>query len=122
MDKARSSMFREHNIDIGNLFSEHFALVVVDAKLRYYRPILHNDQIHMYSRVVNFSEKSLTVEHYLANCNLSNVIFKAEIIDERLIVHKATITLVCADLIKHKSSALPAIFTPLLMDSWRKEF
>ena len=119
MDKARSAMYREHCIDIGRLFRERFALVVVDAKLKYLRPVRLDDLICVYTRLVNYTDKSLTVEQLITNRELSFDVVEADVIEGPSVVHKATITLVGANLIIGKAVLLPSDFTCLLQTCWR---
>ena len=119
LDKARSAMYREHRIDIAKLFKLYFALVVVDARLKYLRPVVLDDMLFIYTRVIGYTEKSITLDQRVANFELPKELLDANELESHSIVNKATITLVGANYSDRKSVALPGDFADLLMSSWR---
>jgi acyl-CoA thioester hydrolase len=108
LDRARQSILNEHGLSFGALLKSGIALVVVDASLKYLRPVFFEDQIHIYSRIVDRTSKSLTVEQITTKQAVGQDVLKdAPLSELPERINAATIKIVCVDLKTHRAMAFP---------------
>ncbi len=96
-DRARQNILREHGVSFGQLLSRNVALVVVEANIRYMRPVRFEDHVHIYSRMIAHTKKSVTFDQLIAASQQPNAeeMNFDEVADR---VNRAVIKLVCVDL------------------------
>ena len=107
-DKARQAMLIGHGIDHNDLIKNGYALVVVEANLRYFKPVRLGDTLNIYSRLVRKSDKVAIVEQLLTTTPLRDEDLAMPFSDVTSRVHLAKVHLVGVDLKLQKSSKFPA--------------
>jgi acyl-CoA thioester hydrolase len=106
-DKARQAMLREHGVDHNDLIKSGYALVVVEANLRYFKPVRLGDTLHIYSRLVRKSDKVAIVEQLLTTSVVTDDELAMPFHDVESRVHMARIHLVGVDLELQKAHKFP---------------
>jgi len=108
LDKARQALLRHHGVSFNDLIKSGYALVVVEANLRFFKPVLLEDTLYIYSRLNNYTDKSIGVDHLIANHALADEDLAkpfAEVSDR---MHFAAIKLVGVDLKTKRAASLPS--------------
>ncbi|MBM4253512.1 MAG: acyl-CoA thioesterase [Deltaproteobacteria bacterium] len=106
-DKARQSMLRAHGVDHNDLIKAGYALVVVEAHLRYFKPVRLGDTLHIYSRLVRKSDKVAIVEQLLTTEPVADTELEMPFSDVASRVHTARVHLVGVDLELKKARKFP---------------
>ena len=106
-DKARQALLEENGILFGDMLSSGYALVLVEANIRYLKPAILGDRIYIYTRIISNTNKSIKVEQAMFNKNMTGTLKDIDFPEPDDALSVALITLVGVDLKSKKASNMP---------------
>jgi YbgC/YbaW family acyl-CoA thioester hydrolase len=106
-DRARHSFFLSHGINLHALLLSDIALVVVEANVRYARPILLLDELYIYSEAKKSSTKCVMFSQVMFTASADDIPDLKGITDSSKAKNIASISLVSVNLKNKKVVSLP---------------
>ncbi len=106
-DRARHQFFLSHGINLLELLIAKTALIVVDVNLRYMRPVMLLDQLHIYSQAVKLSGKCLQFTQVVHTTKQIDPTDFTSISESQDANNLLTVKLISVDIGKKKAVELP---------------
>ncbi len=107
LDRARMSALKDKGVSFKELLHSGYALVVAEINTKYIKPAFFEDELNIYTRIVEVKEKYLKVEQIISKSRLESFDYAFEELKD--ITSKSIVTLVCVSLSDKKSCTFPKI-------------
>ena len=114
IERSRVDFLRQHRFPFKALMNSGFAMVISEINAKYWRPARFEDQLHVYTRQVLFSEKQVSIEQIIVRDLLSpaDQILPARKIAGRIFVGMVHLTSI--DLSTMRSTPFPSSTAEIL--------
>ena len=106
-DRARNAAIKEKGISYLEFIRSGYALVVADAHIKYLRSVSFEQEIHIYSRFLKISNRSVTAEQIMSTQILAPAELDDAFATKKHLINYLTVVWVCVKLNEMKSCTIP---------------
>ncbi len=105
-DRARQTILKENGISFAQMFEDKVALIIGEFKLRFQKPIVFENEIHIYSKISKVGSKTIGIEQVMKTSHNPQDSYDS-IVESGDWSNLAEFTVICVDLLKMKAVTLP---------------
>lgn len=108
IERSRVNYLRAHQIPYAVMMAEGAGLVIAELHAHYWRPVKFEDEIYIYTRQIELTQKRLVLEQFIARDELDDSSLFKPMVKLSGKVFGATLTLAAVDLKTLRATTFPS--------------